>query len=738
MSSRPHVVIQPAVTEPNGAAIDGWKRSYCPYCGVGCGLLVGLKGDTVVRIKGDPEHPANLGEICAKAVFLHRTISTPDRLRYPHGRSRRDMPLVRVSWDHALTRAAAKFREIINRHGPDAVAFYGSGQLTTEDYYVFNKLAKGFLGTNNFDTNSRLCMASAVAGYRSSLGSDGPPASYADLDLAECFLLIGTNTAECHPIIFRRIERRKRSKPDRVTVIVVDPRRTETADLADLHLAIRPGTDVALVNAMLHVIARDGLLDQDFIDGHTRGWGELAPIVDRYTPEYAHEICGIPAGMIEAAARAFATASGSVILWAMGINQSTIGVQKNNALINLALATGQIGRPGAGPLSLTGQPNAMGGREVGGLSHLLPGYRSVTDPQHRAEVAALWGVPASHLSPRPGYPAIELFEALAEGQVKAVWILCTNPMVSMPEPDLVEKALRQAELVIVQDAYHPTDTTPYADILLPAAQWPEKEGVMTSSDRRLTYMPKLIEPPGEALPDWEIGTRFAHALGLAKAFPYRSAGAVFDEFVRCTRGRFNDYSGLSHARLQQGPVQWPCPAPDHPGTERLYIDGQFQTGDRRARFIAVEHREPHERLDDDYPLTLTTGRLKNQWHTMTRTGKVESLLKSGREPFVEVHPQDAARIGIQDGDFVEVTSRRGKAIAQARVTEEIVRGTCFMPFHWGRSAGYYKAANNLTVRARDPISRQPELKACAVRITKIDDLQEAPDECADLAPPDTP
>ena len=545
----------PIEPSSNGATIDRWQKSYCPYCGVGCGLLVGLKGDTVVKVNGDPEHPANLGEICAKAVFLHRTIATRDRLLYPQMRPRRDAPLIRVSWGQALTRAATRFREIINRRGPDAVAFYGSGQLTTEEYYIFNKLAKGFLGTNNFDTNSRLCMASAVAGYHTSLGSDGPPVSYADLDLADCFLLIGTNTAECHPIVFRRIERRKRSDPERVTVIVVDPRRTETADLADLHLAIRPGTDIALINAMLHVIVKDGLMDRHFIDLHTRGWEDLAAIIDRYTPQYAYEICGIPPRLVETAARAFATSSGSLILWAMGINQSTIGVQKSNGLINLALATGQIGRPGAGPFSLTGQPNAMGGRDVGGLSHLLPGYRSVTNPQDRAEVATLWGVPVTHLTPKPGYPAIEIFEALAEGHVKAVWILCTNPMVSMPEPDMVEKALRQAELVVVQDAYHPTDTTQYADILLPAAQWPEKEGVMTNSERRITYMPKVIDPPGEALPDWEIGARFARKLGLTEAFPYRSASEVFDEFARCTRGRFNDYSGVSYARLEEKPIQ---------------------------------------------------------------------------------------------------------------------------------------------------------------------------------------
>lgn len=703
--------------------VDGqWGRTQCPYCGVGCGLLVQIQDGQAVRVKGDPDHPANFGEVCAKAIMLPRALHTPDRLLYPQVRLRRDRPLARVPWSQALKTITRAFRDIIAQHGPDAVAFYGSGQLLTEDYYVANKLAKGFLGTNNFDSNSRLCMASAVAGYQSSLGSDGPPAAYADLELTDCCVIIGSNTAECHPIVFRRLKRRKEQAPEEVKVIVVDPRRTETADIADLHLPLRPGADVALLNAMLSVLVEEGLADRAFMAAHTQGWEALEAVLARYAPEAVQEVCGLSARRIREAALLFGRARNALSLWSMGINQSRIGVQKNQAILNLHLATGQIGKPGAGPFSLTGQPNAMGGREVGGLAHLLPGYRSVLNPEHRAETAALWGIPPGHLSSQPGYTAVELFHALVEGKVKAVWIMGTNPAVSMPDLDLVEKGLRQAELVVVQDAYHPTDTTQFADVLLPAAQWPEKEGVMTNSERTLTYLPRLTEPLGEALPDWQILTCFARELGFSGAFPFTRAEDVFEEFKRFTQGRPMDITGLDYARLKRGPVQWPCPQPDHPGTPRLYTDRRFATPDGRARFIPVEHADPAERPSREYPLVLTTGRVKNQWHTMTRTGKVENLLRSCREPFVQLHPQDARRWRIQDGDFVELTSRRGKFMAQARVTAEIAPGTCFVPFHWGRSMGFYKCANNLTLDAFDPVSKEPELKAAAVRVKRLEDV----------------
>jgi anaerobic selenocysteine-containing dehydrogenase len=684
---------------------------------VGCGLLVRVDDDAVTRVKGDPDHPANRGDVCAKAVHLPPALQA-GRLLHPQLRARRGGPLQRVPWEQALRVVAERVRDLVATHGPDAMAFYASGQLLTEEYYVANKLAKGFVGTNNFDTNSRLCMASAAVGYTRSLGADGPPSAFADIELADAFLLIGTNTADCHPVTFKRIRKRKLAAPDEVTVVVVDPRWTETADIADLHLPLRPGSDIALLNGMLHVLWKERLVDETFLAAHTVGWDVCRAVIERYPPERAAAITGLTAGIVVAAALAFGRARAALTLWSMGINQSHVGTDKNAAILNLHLATGQIGRPGAGPFSLTGQPNAMGGRETGGLAHLLPGYRSVTDPAARATVERHWGVPAGRISPRPGRSALEIFEGLASGEVRAVWILCTNPAASLPDLDLVERALRQAELVVVQDAYHPTETTCFADVLLPAAQWPEKDGVMTGSERRLTFLPRLVAPPGEALPDAEILTRFAREMGWTDAFAYQTASEIFDEFAALTAGTPCDYSGVSHARLRdEGSLQWPCPAPDHPGTERLYSDRRFPTDDGRARLVAVEHEGPVEPPDDAFPLTLTTGRVRDHWHTMTRTAKSPALMSRTREPILEVNVRDARRAGLRDGDFVEITSRRGKAVAQCRVGETIREGTCFLPFHWGRRFGFYKSANNLTLSARDPLSHQPELKACAIRLS---------------------
>lgn len=706
-----------------GDGIERWVKSYCPYCGVGCGLSAGLRDGAVAKIRGDAEHPSSRGDLCLKAVYLPEVLRTADRLLYPQMRQCLDGPFRRASWQQSMGYLAQRFRAIIDEHGPNAVAFYGSGQLTTEEYYVANKLAKGFIGTNNFDTNSRLCMASAVAGYKTSLGSDGPPVCYDDIDQANCLLLIGTNTADCHPVIFKRIKERKLSDPKRVTIITVDPRRTETADFADLHLPIRPGSDVALLNGMLNVLLEQDLLDHDFIAQHTRGFCDLKETIKKYPPKIVEAICGVPECLIVEAALIFGMARTAMTLWSMGVNQSSVGVQKNNAIHNLHLATGKIGKPGCGPFSLTGQPNAMGGREVGGLAHLLPGYRNVENPRHREAVEKHWGVPSGRIAAAPGLAALEQFEALATGKVKAIWILCTNPAASAPEIDLIEKALRQAELVVVQDAYHPTATSRLAHVILPAAQWSEKEGVMTNSERRLTYMPNLAEPPGEALPDWQIISRFAAAYGWGEAFAYRSAAQVFEEFAALTEGTLCDVSGVSHERLSiEGPLQWPCPKSRPEGTARLYEDGRFATDDGKAQLIAVEHRDPVERPDDDYPLTLTTGRSKYHWHTMTRTGHNQALRRSAPDPVLELNRGDARRYGIHDADFVEIISRRGKVIAQARVTEEIVAGTCFLPFHWGRDQGFFKAANNLTINARDPVSRQPELKACAVRLRRLLDF----------------
>ncbi|MBV8772932.1 MAG: nitrate reductase [Deltaproteobacteria bacterium] len=702
-----------------------WERSYCPYCGVGCGLRVGLGDAGLIKIKGDPDHPANFGEICAKAAHLVPTTLPNGRLLHPYIRERRDGLLKPASWHQALAYAAARLRGIVGCYGPDSVAFYGSGQLTTEDYYVFNKLVKGYLGTNNFDTNSRLCMASAAAAYTAAFGTDGPPASYEDLELADLFLIVGSNTAWCHPITYRRIERRKESAPEQVRVVVVDPRRTETVDLADLHLPILPGSDLALFNAILGVLIRERQIDEEFIAANTNGWAAARAVALDWTVERASDVCRVPAEEILRTALWFGRAERPLTLWSMGVNQSSSGTAKAIALLNLHLATGKIGKPGCGPLALTGQPNAMGGREVGGLSHLLPGYRRVENPSHRAEVERLWETPPGRISPRAGLSAVQVFESLARGTIKAVWIISTNPAVSMPDLDLVERALRYAHLVVVQDSYHPTDTTKFADILLPAAQWPEKEGVMTNSERRLSLLPRLLPAPGEALPDWEIAALLARHLGFSSAFGFADAESVFEEYKRLTAGTPVDLSGISYERLRAGPLQWPCPASDHPGTPRLYIDSRFNTADGRARFHPTEHRAPAEIPDPHFPLILTTGRVRNQWHTMTRTGRVPALMKAAPEPYLEINTQDAAEVGVIDGTFVEVRSRRGVFIAQARVTAEIPAGVCFAPFHWGRGAGQFKAANNLTQRMLDPISQQPEIKFCAVNIVPVRDFPES-------------
>lgn len=710
------------MTVDKAPTIEKWVKSYCPYCGVGCGLLAGVQNGMVAKIKGDAEHPSSRGDLCLKAVYLPETLRSDDRLLYPQIRTCQEGPFKRASWDQTMVYLAKRFRAIIDEHGPDAVAFYGSGQLTTEEYFIANKLAKGFLGTNNFDTNSRLCMASAVAGYKTSLGSDGPPCSYSDIDETNCLLLIGTNTADCHPVLFKRLKQCKQKAPSEVTIICVDPRRTETADFADLHLPIRPGTDIALLNGMLYVLLDENLIDREFIAQHTNGFSDLLKTIKNYSPKTVETVCGVPECLIVEAALIFGKAARALSLWSMGVNQSTVGVHKNNAINNLHLVTGKIGKPGCGPFSLTGQPNAMGGREVGGLSHLLPGYRSVQNARHREEVERSWGLPFGSISSEPGLPALEQFEALASGKLKAIWILCTNPAGSMPDTDLVTKALRQAELVVVQDAYHPTATSRLAHVVLPAAQWSEKEGVMTNSERRMTFMPKLVDPPGEALPDWQIIARFAAAMGFDKGFDYPTTEEIFAEYAALTKSTLCDCSGMSYAKLKKTPLQWPYSKGRRKSAAQLYGDSKFPTVDGRANLLAVDHTEPVEKPDADFPLILTTGRSKYHWHTMTRTGKNEAMKKSAPEPILDLHRSDARQYGIRDADFVEITSRRGKVMVQCRVTEEISRGTCYLPFHWSREQGFFKAANNLTLSARDPVSRQPELKACAVRVRRIDDF----------------
>jgi ferredoxin-nitrate reductase len=694
----------------------------CPYCGVGCGLLADVKDGQLTAVRGDPIHPANRGRTCRKPLGLPFAVHARDRATVPLWREDRDARLEPTGWDDALGTLAARLQAIVAEHGPDAIAFYISGQLLTEDYYAINKLAKGFLGCNNVDSNSRLCMSSAVAGYSGAFGFDGPPPAYEDIAHADCFLLLGTNTAECHPIVWSRIRDRQ---AEGAFVICADPRETKTARGSDLHLPVRPGTDLALLNALLHVTERDGLVDGDFVARHTSGWEQCSAVARDWTPERAAEVCGVRAKLIEQAAHRFAGAGAALALWSMGANQSTVGTLKNRALVNLCLATGHIGRPGAGPLSLTGQPNAMGGRETGGLAHLLPGYRKVTEATDRAAMAAHWGVPVGQLSSEPGLPAVALFEALEAGRVKAVWIMATNPLVSLPDGQRARAALERAELVVVQDPHHPTETSSLAHAVLPAAAWPEKEGTMTSSERRIGLVRRALAPPGEARPDWEIVAGLARKLGFGDAFAWPDAAAVFDEFAACTAGRPCDLSGVSHARLRrEGGLQWPCPAQpvgDHPGTPRLYADRRFPTPDGRARFAPTPHAAPAETPDPDFPLLLTTGRVADQWHTMTRTGHSPTLRASAGAPALSCHPLDALDAGLDDGAHARIVSRRGELRLAVRCDDTLPRGVAFAPFHWGalHAAAGAGALNALTLAAVDPTSAQPELKALAVRLEPL-------------------
>jgi ferredoxin-nitrate reductase len=680
-------------------------------------LVTRVRDGKLREVAGDPIYPVNRGRTCRKPLELPAAVHAADRATTPLLRDRRDARFEPAGWDAALATLAERMRAIRAEHGPDALAFYISGQLLTEDYYAVNKLAKGFLGTNNVDSNSRLCMSSAVAGYTGAFGSDGPPPEYADLAHTDCVLLLGTNTAACHPIVWSRIRDRQR---EGAFVICADPRPTPTATGADLHLPVRPGTDLALLNAMLSVIDSEGLVDRAFVAARTAGFAEALAAAREWTPERAAAECGVDADLIVEAARRFASAGAALTLWSMGANQSTVGTLKNRALINLCLATGNLGRRGAGPLSLTGQPNAMGGRETGGLAHLLPGYRRVDDAADRAALTDHWGIPAGlpGISPTPGLPAVELFEAVAAGTVKAVWIVATNPVVSMPDSGLVRAALERAELVVVQDAYHPTETSALADAVLPAAAWPEKEGAMTNSERRVGLVRRALDPPGEARADWRIFAGLAEALGFGDHFAWADEAAVFDEFAACTAGRPCDMTGLSHERLRlAGGVQWPCPAGSD-GTARLYADGRVNTPDTRARFAPTPHAPPAERPDAEYPLLLTTGRVADQWHTMTRTGKSRAL---GGEPTVELSPADAAAGGIEDGDLVCIASRRGEARVRAEIAEGLAAGVAFAPFHWGalHAPAGAGALNALTHGATDPTSKQPELKALAVNVERL-------------------
>ncbi|MFD6202098.1 molybdopterin-dependent oxidoreductase [Streptomyces rubiginosohelvolus] len=728
-------------TPPPDAPATDRVRTVCSYCGVGCGIVLDIAAGpdgrrTVVKASGDKEHPSNAGRLCTKGATGADLLAAPGRLTTALARADRSEQPAPLGRDAAIAETARRLRSVLDTHGPDAVALYVSGQMTLEAQYLANKLAKGFLRTNTIESNSRLCMASAGSGYKLSLGADGPPGSYEDFAHADVFLVTGANMADCHPILFLRMMERVKAG---AKLIVVDPRRNATAAKADLYLRIRPGTDLALLNGLLHLLVENGHTDPAFIAEHTEGWEQMPAFLRDYPPAVVAEITGIPEDDIRQAARWIGEAGEWMSCWTMGLNQSTHGTWNTNALINLHLATGAICRPGSGPFSLTGQPNAMGGREMGYMGPGLPGQRSVLSDEDRAFTEELWGVPPGTLrADGSGSGTVDMFRRMAEGEIKACWIICTNPVASVANRRTVIEGLEAAEFVVTQDVFADTETNAYADIVLPAALWAESEGVMINSERTLTLSRRATDPPGEAWPDWRIIAEVACALGYEDAFGYTSAEEIFAEITRAWNPRTGyDLRGVTYERLRGTPVQWPSADVEGPARNpvRYLNDGvsqeltvrpdgtvprlAFPLPDGRAVFHARPHLPPAEMPDEDFPFVLNTGRLQHQWHTLTKTAKITKLNRLDPAPFVEIHPDDAAALGLAEGDGVEVASRRGRAVLPARITDRVAAGECFAPFHWNDLFGEYLGVNAVTNDAVDPISFQPELKVCAVRLAKV-------------------
>ncbi|MCF5074520.1 molybdopterin-dependent oxidoreductase [Pseudomonas syringae] len=702
-------------------------RSVCPYCGVGCGIVMQVENNRVVKVIGDKAHPTNFGRLCTKGTTCGQAIAESGRMENAYLREKRDHDPVRIAMDKAISETATRLRHILDRDGPDALAFYVSGQMSLEAQYLVNKLAKGFVRTPNIESNSRLCMASAGSGYKLSLGADGPPGSYEDFDRADLFFVIGANMADCHPILFLRMMDRVKAG---ARLIVVDPRRSATADKANLYLPIKPGTDLALLNGLLHLLVKNGHTDPAFIAAFTQGWEAMPEFLEDYPPHVVAEITGLAQADIEQAADWIGQAAEWMSCWTMGLNQSTHGTWNTNALCNLHLATGAICRPGSGPFSLTGQPNAMGGREMGYMGPGLPGQRSVLVEADRAFIEDLWHLPEGSLPRQAGGGTVAMFEQMAAGQIKACWIICTNPVASVPNRQTVLDGLQTAELVITQDAFLDTETNRYADILLPGALWAEAEGVMINSERNLTLMQKAVQAPGDTLPDWQIIARVACEMGFAEAFTYACAAEVFEEIKRAWNPKTGyDMRGASYARLREQPLQWPCAsstaADRNPIRYRTEGTLRFATESGKGQFFARPHMPPAELPDDAFPFVLNTGRLQHQWHTLTKTGKVATLNKLNPGPFVEIHPEDAVRLGIKAKDSVEVRSQRGRAVLPAVITDRVRPGDCFAPFHWNDVFGEHLAINAVTNDAVDPISLQPEFKFCAVALARVELIDHA-------------
>ena len=710
-------------------------KTVCPYCGVGCGMVLEVADRKVIKVFGDKSHPTNFGRLCTKGSTSAQTLRDSGRMESAFMRSERSRDPKQVAMGVAITETANRLKNILLEHGPDAISLYVSGQMSLEAQYLANKLAKGFIGTNNIESNSRLCMASAGSGYKLSLGSDGPPGSYEDMDCTDVFFIIGANMADCHPILFLRVMDRVKAG---AKLIVVDPRRNATADKAHLFMQIKPGTDLALLNGLLHLLVKNGHTDPDFIAEFTQGWEVMPDFLADYSPERVAEITGISEADIRQSAKWIGEAQAWMSCWTMGLNQSTHGTWNTNAICNLHLATGKICRPGSGPFSLTGQPNAMGGREMGYMGPGLPGQRSTLVEADRLFIEDLWKVPRGTLRTEIGQGTVDMFKQMAIGRIKACWVICTNPVATVPNRKIVIEGLQAAELVITQDAFLDTETNRYADILLPAALWAEAEGVMINSERNLTLMQQAITPPGQALADWKIIARVACEMGYENGFTYSSASEVFEEIKQAWNPKTGyDIRGASYELLRETPLQWPCPPGDaksrHP--IRYFNDGVsqqlkqledgsqpklvFPTESGQAVFFPRPHMTQAEMPDEDFPFVLNTGRLQHQWHTLTKTGKISTLNKLNPGPFVEIHPEDAAVLNIRDKDQVEVLSRRGRAVLPAVITDRVRPGNCFAPFHWNDVFGDELAINAVTNDAVDPISYQPEFKCCAVAMMRV-------------------
>jgi assimilatory nitrate reductase catalytic subunit len=683
-------------------------RTTCAYCGVGCGIAATVTGEREVTIAGDPDHPANRGRLCSKGMHLGETVALEGRLLYP------EIGAKRASWDRAIRHVARKFADTVARHGPDSVAFYVSGQLLTEDYYVANKLMKGFIGTANIDTNSRLCMASAVAGHTRAFGEDVVPVTYDDLDQADLIVLVGSNTAWCHPVAYQRIVAARAARGTKL--VVIDPRRTETCEGADLHLQLRPGSDVALMNGLLAHCSDNGLLDRAFLNAHVAGpegfWEALQQGSDLWSTAAA---CDLAPADLRAFYDMFARHPRTVTLFSQGINQSLRGTDQVNAITNLHLATGRIGRPGAGPFSITGQPNAMGGREVGGLASTLAAHRDFA-PENVEDVRRFWAAP--RMATKPGLKAVDLFRAVGEGRIKALWIMATNPAVSLPDAGKVRDALAGCPFVVVSDCVAETDTTRFAHVKLPAAAWGEKDGTVTNSERTISRQRALFPPPGEAQPDWWIMTQVARAMGWRNAFAYDRPAEIFREHARLSTYRnagnrlfdLGGYAALTNAEYEAlEPFRWG-------GTP--FAEGRFATADGKARLVPVEQVSLGKPLST-WPLTLNTGRYRDQWHTMTRTGLSPRLSQHRREPLVEIHPMDAGGHGINDGDLVRVATPQGASVFRAAVASSQRRGEVFTPIHWTDRQSSGGRAGLLPRPLVDPHSGQPGFKATPARIEKL-------------------